>query len=77
MIGCVATVVDITARKRAEAEREQLQAQLFEAQQMEAIGTLAAGIAHDFNYILGISSSGYIELTLMDVPPTRACLQSL
>ena len=62
-----ATVVDITARKRAEAEREQLQAQLFEAQKMEAIGTLAGGIAHDFNNILGIIL-GYAELTLMDVP---------
>jgi two-component system cell cycle sensor histidine kinase/response regulator CckA len=62
-----ATVVDITARKRAEAEREQLQAQLFEAQKMEAIGTLAGGIAHDFNNILGIML-GYTELTLMDVP---------
>jgi C4-dicarboxylate-specific signal transduction histidine kinase len=64
-----ATVVDITARKRAEAEREQLQAQLFEAQKMEAIGTLAGGIAHDFNNILGIML-GYTELTLMDVPHT-------
>lgn len=63
-----ATVVDITARKRAEAEREQLQAQLFEAQKMEAIGTLAGGIAHDFNNILGIIL-GYTELTLMDVTP--------
>jgi PAS domain S-box-containing protein len=44
---------DITARKRAEAERIRLQAELAQAQKMEAVGTLAGGVAHDFNNILG------------------------
>lgn len=43
---------DITERKRADVEREKLQAQLLQAQKMEAIGTLAGGIAHNFNNIL-------------------------
>jgi len=49
-----ATVRDITERKRAVAEKEQLQTQLIHAQKMEAIGTLAGGIAHDFNNILTV-----------------------
>ena len=58
---------DITERKQAEKEKEQLQSQLFQTQKMEAIGTLAGGIAHDFNNILA-ALMGYIELSLDDLP---------
>lgn len=61
----VATIEDITERKRLEEEQAIVEAQLRQAQKLEALGTLAGGVAHDFNNILGIIM-GYTELSKME-----------
>ena len=56
---------NITDRKNAEAERARLEKQMLHSQKMDAIGTLAGGMAHDFNNIL-CAILGYTELALND-----------
>ncbi len=63
-VGWVSAVRDITLRKKADLEREVLQAQLFQAQKMQSMGILAGGVAHDFNNLLQ-AMSGNIQLVLM------------
>ncbi len=58
---------DVTERILAERERKQLEAQLQQAKKLEAIGTLAGGMAHLFNNQLSVVL-GNLELALTDMP---------
>jgi two-component system cell cycle sensor histidine kinase/response regulator CckA len=77
--GVVLVFRDITERKRAEEEKERLQAQLFQAQRMEAIGVLVGGIAHDFNNLLTtiIGSSSLMLEGLSEGEPLRKALERI
>jgi len=52
---------DVSPRRKMEEEKSRLEAQLHQAQKMEAIGQLAGGIAHDFNNMLA-AIVGYADL---------------
>ena len=63
----VAFVLDLSERKRAEAERLKLEERVRQAEKLEAIGRFASGIAHDFNNVLG-GIMAYGEMLFEEVP---------
>ncbi len=64
----VVSLLDVTEKKRAEQRWQSLESQLRKAQKMEAIGTLAGGIAHDLNNILS-PVLGYADMIMRSSEP--------
>lgn len=67
IVAALSVTRDITDRKRAEQERQRLEAQVQHAQKLESLGVMAGGIAHDFNNLLTVVL-GYARLALGQLP---------
>lgn len=70
LIGVLGIGRDITERKRSVEENFKLQAQLQQAQKMEAVGQLAGGVAHDFNNMLSVIL-GHAEIAMNRMDPSQ------
>ena len=58
---------DITSRRRAEAERIDIERRMQHRQKLESLGLMAGGVAHDFNNLL-MTMLGSADLALQDIP---------
>lgn len=66
--------LQLSERQRMEEEKLALVSRLNRAEKMEALGTMAGGVAHDLNNILGVMT-GYAELLLLSLPQDSPLLK--
>jgi PAS domain S-box-containing protein len=72
----MAFITDITERKRVEAQLERQREVLYQNEKLAALGTMAAGIAHEMNNPLGIITTR-IEVMLLDAEQQKLPAQVL
>ena len=70
---------DVTAGRKAEAEQTRLQAQVRDAHKMEALGTMARGVAHDFNNILSsiMTNAEVVASLTKERSDVQECLEDI
>ena len=68
LVGSVVTFLDITERKRMEAEKVKLEEQNRQLQKAESLGRMSGSIAHIFNNQLQVVT-GYLEMVIGKLPP--------
>jgi PAS domain S-box-containing protein len=68
--------IDVSARREAERALARSEEQLRQSQKLEAIGTFAGGIAHEFNNLL-TAMLGYCDLLLPQLAPESAIRQDI
>jgi two-component system, cell cycle sensor histidine kinase and response regulator CckA len=79
VVAIVEIARDVTTRKRAEHERQTLEARLLQVKKLESLGVLAGGVAHDFNNLL-TSILGNTDLAIAHLPtasPARTHLKHI
>ena len=69
-------IINIVVVERDVTDEVRLEKQLRQAQKMEAVGTLAGGVAHDFNNIL-MAMRGYAEMAMRSIPEDSLARQDL
>src|SRR6201996_269222 len=79
LIGFAKITRDITERREAQLQLEQMQKHLAEAQKLDALGQLTGGVAHDFNNLLMIISGSlhFLKKSAADEPKVQRALSAI
>ncbi len=72
----VGFVRDISERRRAESEKNKLEAKVYQTRRLESLGILAGGVAHDFNNLL-VGMLGHADLALDELSPLSSAAESV
>lgn len=68
VIGIYGLIIDLTEKKMAEKRQQELEIKLQDAQRIQAIGTLAGGLAHDFNNLMtGVKGRASLMLAQLEI----------